>query len=161
MLDLYQCLYLSESTIPTTDRKQWDREIADILTSSQRNNAESVITGALVCDGKTFVQVLEGRHAEVRATFNRIGKDPRHKRVSVLHFEPIRSRTFSAWKMVMCPPTEEIVSLPLDEFKLVDGESEKRSAAERLVAAMSHALQGRRVTDFAKSTIADSGGTSP
>lgn len=70
-----------------------------LLGSRLRNTAES-LTGMLVYDGGTFLQLLEGEEVAVRARFERIQSDLRHKDVSVIVEDATSvKRTFGQWSM--------------------------------------------------------------
>ncbi len=66
---------------------------------SQHNNNKVSVTGALLFNGGSFAQVLEGPRKAVETTFERIQRDPRHSDVSVLQCEPVEARGFSNWSM--------------------------------------------------------------
>lgn len=73
--------------------------LRDILSTSRRNNAEHGVTGYLIFDGETFLQVLEGFSQAVTATFGRIEADPRHRRLSTLSSRVAPRRLFQSWAM--------------------------------------------------------------
>ena len=74
-------------------------ELPAILTSARRRNAELWLTGMLVYEGTSFLQVLEGAGEVIDALFGRIRTDRRHSRVVLLLREPLASRSFSEWTM--------------------------------------------------------------
>jgi hypothetical protein len=86
-------------------------QIKDILAKSQRNNAQSGLTGALVFTGGRFLQCLEGHRREVNITYHRIANDPRHLEPALLCFEEIDSRRFGDWNMGYLGFTKENRSL--------------------------------------------------
>lgn len=73
--------------------------LRDILSASRRNNAEHGVTGYLIFDGETFLQVLEGSPEAVTTTFNRIKADPRHRRLTTLSSRTASHRLFPNWAM--------------------------------------------------------------
>ncbi|PTM40926.1 BLUF domain-containing protein [Bosea sp. 124] len=73
--------------------------LRDILSASRRNNSRDGITGYLIFDGETFLQILEGPKAAVEATAARIEADKRHRAMSVLGFRPSSDRLFPNWSM--------------------------------------------------------------
>jgi hypothetical protein len=73
--------------------------LRDILTTSRSNNARAGISGCLLFDGSTFVQVLEGAAVDVMATYQRIEKDPRHREAATIGEVSSRSRLFGSWRM--------------------------------------------------------------
>jgi hypothetical protein len=70
-----------------------------ILESSRRNNPQRGITGILCHGGEVFMQVLEGGRAPVNALYNQIARDPRHRDVTILHYEEASERRFAGWTM--------------------------------------------------------------
>lgn len=74
-------------------------DVAQVLATSQRNNARHSITGLLYTDGVRFLQVLEGPEQAVRTTFDRIKADPRHRAVVKLSERDVASREFGEWAM--------------------------------------------------------------
>ena len=70
-----------------------------ILQQSRRHNPEWGLTGILCHGGDVFMLVLEGGRDEVNRMYARIARDPRHREVTLLHFEEIAERSFSSWTM--------------------------------------------------------------
>lgn len=89
---MIQLIYLSEFT-------GGEPELAAILATSIRKNREAGVTGMLLCAGASILQVLEGEPIPVRATYERIGRDPRHKNLIPLVEEEIDDRHFDGWSM--------------------------------------------------------------
>lgn len=85
--------------ISTARQQVSPEDLADILRTSRRNNAAAGVTGLLVVGGRRFLQALEGPDLEVRKTYDRIARDPRHFAVVQLAREEIVERQFSAWSM--------------------------------------------------------------
>ena len=73
--------------------------LADILESAHRHNLEDHITGMLLYRDGNLLQVLEGPHDALGATFERIRIDPRHHLITVLDDEPVAARDFADWSM--------------------------------------------------------------
>ena len=70
-----------------------------ILAQSRAHNPVLGITGILCHGGEVFMQVLEGGRDVVNRLYNQIAADPRHRDVTVLHYEEIAERRFSGWTM--------------------------------------------------------------
>jgi hypothetical protein len=72
-----------------------------LLKKSRTHNPAVGITGALcLCPSSgVFLQVLEGGRGAVSALYARIGADPRHHDVTLLHFAEIGERRFGMWSM--------------------------------------------------------------
>ena len=82
-------------------------DVKDILRSSQRNNAQVGVTGALCLSNGIFLQYLEGDRAAVNRLYHRILKDPRHSDPAVLDFGEITSRRFVSWTMGLVATTQD------------------------------------------------------
>jgi hypothetical protein len=85
-------------------------ELQEILQRSRFNNSRVGVTGMLVYVKGRFFQLLEGPSAAVLATFDRIGRDPRHADVAVLKDFTTTSRHFPAWTMGFPSPNAEILT---------------------------------------------------
>jgi hypothetical protein len=76
-----------------------EAELPAILETAVRRNAQDGITGMLLYSGGNIMQVLEGEESAVRATYSRIGKDPRHRNLVLLSDDEISERSFANWSM--------------------------------------------------------------
>lgn len=90
---LVRLLYASRSKDASSDM------IEAILAQSRRHNPANGITGILCHGGNVFMQVLEGGRDAVNQLYRQICLDPRHERVTLLHYEEISERHFSGWTM--------------------------------------------------------------
>jgi hypothetical protein len=70
-----------------------------ILSVARRNNERDQITGALICRGDLYLQMLEGPRSAVTATFHRILADDRHLDVMLIGSGDIKTRLFPTWYM--------------------------------------------------------------
>jgi hypothetical protein len=75
------------------------RVVADIAAKARENNQQREITGLLVFDGMHFCQQFEGGAQEVATLMQRIRRDPRHTKVSVLHHGPLAQRRFGSFSL--------------------------------------------------------------
>jgi hypothetical protein len=91
---LHHLIYSSDAT-----RELDDAELEAILGACGRNNPARGITGMLLYAGSSFLQVLEGDEPAVDALFERIGRDERHRNVTILESSPIRERSFLRFSM--------------------------------------------------------------
>ena len=92
-MSLVQLIYVSDLVGDN------ESEIPAILKSSVRNNSKEGITGMLLYSGGNFLQVLEGEPDAVKATYDRICLDSRHRNTIVLTKEDVKERHFSNWSM--------------------------------------------------------------
>jgi hypothetical protein len=74
-------------------------EIEAILATARRRNSDCSVRGALLFTEGRFVQVLEGEHAAVKDTFDRIVADPRHQDIEVLCSQFTSKARFNYWSM--------------------------------------------------------------
>jgi hypothetical protein len=100
---MYYLIYKSRST----DNLSKDK-LFDILHHSRENNNLKDISGFLLCINNdlspelingTFIQILEGEKDQVKALYEKIKVDPRHKDVKVLSEGVALKRYFSSWNM--------------------------------------------------------------
>lgn len=94
---LYQLIY--SSTFQAGRIDSTIQALRDIVQASIRNNAHVDVTGFLIFDGNTFLQILEGKRADVLATYERIARDGRHRGTRTLFSRNVEKRDFSAWRM--------------------------------------------------------------
>jgi hypothetical protein len=111
--DLYELAYLSRNN---ENRSDMASVVRDILVVACSTNLRLAVTGALLFSRGHFAQVLEGSRASVETVFEAIQRDPRHRDVNVLYFNPIEKRDFADWSMAFAGLLNEAV-LPFN----VDG----------------------------------------
>jgi len=104
---LYRLAYLSRSLLKKGDGDP-EKELQQILLSARRNNAEQHVTGALLSTQPYFAQVLEGEEAKVKAIYQKICRDPRHERLTILCAGEIPSRQFGRWAMAHIAGNESV-----------------------------------------------------
>jgi hypothetical protein len=91
---ILRLIYVSAAT-----RLLDDAALAALLEESRARNAEDAITGMLLYNEGSFMQVLEGPPDAVRACYARIQRDERHTRVTTVLEDVGRARDFAAWSM--------------------------------------------------------------
>lgn len=93
-MSLYRLIYASRaSEVMKPD------DLAQVLTSSQRNNQKVHVSGVLLFSSREFLQCLEGGREAVNATYARILGDPRHTDAVILDYREIARRQFGGWAM--------------------------------------------------------------
>lgn len=70
-----------------------------ILVDARRANERDDITGALICRGDLYLQLLEGPEAAIDACYYRIRKDDRHTEAECLVNRHVDTRLFPGWAM--------------------------------------------------------------
>lgn len=88
-----QYVYVSTAELLSQD------DVAAILASCQRNNAERGVTGLLLYNGRNFLQLLEGNGNDLEWIMRRIELDSRHHGISRLYDEPASERACPDWLM--------------------------------------------------------------
>jgi hypothetical protein len=74
-------------------------DLEEILRVARKNNARDDISGMLLFEGKSFLQVLEGERRKIDVLLEKIRNDRRHARTVLLLREPIEQRSFADWTM--------------------------------------------------------------
>lgn len=74
-------------------------DIEGILDTARTRNAAEDITGLLLFDGSSFMQLLEGPEDAVERVFSSIADDARHTGIVRIHSETGVTREFSDWAM--------------------------------------------------------------
>ncbi|MBE0484136.1 MAG: BLUF domain-containing protein [Bacterioplanes sp.] len=118
MSHLIRLVYASKATFKTnndSDGAVLDLRIGRILTQSRANNARRKVGGVLYYGNGHFFQCLEGDSVTVRALYDQICTDSRHKDAVILVDEPIETRLFSEWTMKYIPAEKQIRSFLLNQ----------------------------------------------
>jgi hypothetical protein len=92
--ELYHLAYVSAAT-PGFDLADLDA----VLKVAREHNAAADISGMLLFEGASFLQVLEGQLSVIDPLMERIRTDPRHANTVLLLREQIEERSFSDWTM--------------------------------------------------------------
>ncbi|WP_421784974.1 BLUF domain-containing protein [Hyphobacterium sp.] len=75
------------------------KDVENILATARRVNAERGITGMLLYDSTSFMQLLEGPQDNVSKTFDEICRDGRHHNVVLIMRQTGVPRQFPNWTM--------------------------------------------------------------
>ena len=87
-------LYVSSAThLFSRDELHW------ILSTSRKNNAALAVSGILLYKDGNQMQLLEGEERAVVDLYHRIGTDPRHHDLTVIHEGAQDERQFPDWSM--------------------------------------------------------------
>lgn len=84
--------------------------LSHILHDARRLNARDGVTGALICRGDIYLQLLEGPEKQVMNTLERIKRDDRHIEVKLHVAQSATERMFGHWAMLHDPATSWIWS---------------------------------------------------
>jgi hypothetical protein len=74
-------------------------QLGAILEQARRNNQRLGVTGVLLYDAGSFMQLLEGEPEVLQPLYERIAQDERHYRVHRVRDRSIQGRSFAAWSM--------------------------------------------------------------
>ncbi|MBR3193457.1 BLUF domain-containing protein [Bosea sp. (in: a-proteobacteria)] len=102
-MSLVRLVYASRSRLVEADRRA---ELARILQTARRLNAERHITGFLMATPGGFAQVLEGEAGSIAETYGRIMVDPRHDQLRLLAQDTVADRQFAGWAMALAEHNE-------------------------------------------------------
>lgn len=111
MSDLVRIVYLSQASFDGDRGDGIHPEVSRILSQSRRNNARSGIVGALHYADGHFLQVLEGPRTAVEALVQRLARDPRHQRFTVVRSQAIDAASFASWSMKFVPSAADVRAL--------------------------------------------------
>lgn len=93
-LDLRSLTYMSNAVrVPT------QAEIEHLLSRARLRNRREQVTGLLLYDSGSFLQVIEGPHDGVQRVYAAILADPLHHNVLELLYDGISQREFPDWSM--------------------------------------------------------------
>jgi hypothetical protein len=115
--------------------------LSSILLDARRLNVRDDITGALICRGDIYLQLLEGPEQQVRQALERIKRDDRHLEVTLHVEEHASDRMFGNWAMLHDPAASWIWS----QEEVADGAAE-RATPEEIMAFFTR-LQDAPTTD--------------
>ncbi len=91
---MLQIVYASAASVPMPQTV-----LADMLIHARAKNQRINVTGFLLYDQGSFLQVLEGPPAAVEALYATIAADPRHQRLRILSRKTVAEREFGDWTM--------------------------------------------------------------
>ena len=91
---MIQLCYASHAKVPF-DAAQ----LTQLLGIARKNNDSVGVSGLLLYENHSFVQVLEGETGMVMPLYEKIRKDPRHDRMLLIFKREIEVRSFGSWSM--------------------------------------------------------------
>lgn len=98
--------YASTTTSnPVTIRQ----DLVAILNEAQIHNSKHSIYGVLFYGNDCFFQCLEGSKLEIESLYHKLLKDPRHKEVVLLSYQPVSKVRFLGWNMKYVLQEPEII----------------------------------------------------
>lgn len=76
-----------------------DEDLEIFLKEIRIKNKEQQITGLLLYNSKSFIQIIEGPKDNIHNLFEIISNDPRHYGIVKILEEKIKTRSFPDWSM--------------------------------------------------------------
>jgi hypothetical protein len=113
-----------------------DVDASTLARQAAVTNKARGITGVLISDDRTFLQVIEGERNAVSDLFITLARDPRHRDIALVEAEPISGRAFPDWGMASLHDVTRIARL----WATVDGSREFNPAA----------MTAREIRDFVR-----------
>lgn len=108
-MSLIGLAYISRATFKSyPSARGVEPNVGRILITSRRNNAALGVVGGLYYGDGCFFQYLEGEETAVRALFDTIAADPRHRDVRVVLDKPIDVLSFHGWLMKYVPVAKDV-----------------------------------------------------
>ncbi len=110
-------LYVSQCLITAPNLED---AIQHLVTAASQFNQANDISGALICTGGRFAQVLEGSSGALDGLIDRISADTRHTDILTLRDVPIARRRFGNWSLAYVGPSNYVqrnISLPLAQAR--------------------------------------------
>ena len=95
-----QVIYASAATVSFSQS-----DLIELLKIARQRNSAVDISGMLLYNAGSFLQVLEGPDENVDALFAKIQKDTRHTRCLLLSRKTIQEKEFENWSMGFVNPT--------------------------------------------------------
>ena len=92
-----------------------EHNLLSVVRAAQKSNIEKNISGFLILDDHTIVQLLEGSKKEVMSLFEKIERDSRHHAIKVLYKTVVGKRTMPFLGMGLCF-INSIVNLNFDFY---------------------------------------------
>lgn len=91
---VYQLIYTSIATSALDDFA-----LREIAQSSSYSNQELGLTGLLLFNGRSLLQVIEGDEMSVYSLYGKVKRDKRHTHCQILTVGTAKERSFSNWFM--------------------------------------------------------------
>lgn len=95
MSELIQLVYVSLSS----SNELSEDDLKNLLVEIRKKNKVKGVTGLLLYNNGSFIQVIEGEKLMIRSLYNKIEKDSRHNTIVMLAENKIKKRSFPDWTM--------------------------------------------------------------
>lgn len=147
---LTRLIYASRATEPMSPAR-----VDDILRNARAHNQVHDITGLLVFDHRSFLQVLEGDRQALSDLYSRLVRDPRHTQLLLMECVPVDERVFSDWSMgfVAADDTHRRVLLRLTARSQFDPHGLSAPCALALLRAMARSTAAAPASGVPAATV--------
>ena len=109
-------------------------QLVQLLARARTNNERLGVTGLLLYDEGSFLQVLEGDAKVIELLYETIARDKRHQRVIALLSREAPERHFAKWRMGFAAMNASSKKMPgYTEYWQARAEPAAASAASRLL----------------------------
>lgn len=102
---LSRLVYRSRSALKGTP-EECLAQVSGILRASRANNAAAGLSGVLLFDGISFLQVVEGPIASIERLYEAIACDRRHEEIDLVDLIGIEAREYQHWSMAFLDGTD-------------------------------------------------------
>jgi hypothetical protein len=126
-----QLVYISAALISAALPPITPEALQLLLTKARAANAIHKVTGMLLYDSGSFLQVLEGPAAGVDHIFDCIQRDPRHHQIRVRLRQPTEVREFPDWTMGFIDTSKWVVKPGLIDYRRLPELVAAPTAAQR------------------------------
>ena len=121
---MLQIVYASAAATPMSQRA-----LSDMLIHARTKNERINVTGFLLYDEGSFLQVIEGPDAAVEGLYAAIAADPRHHRLRLLSRKTVAEREFGDWTMAFArkeelPPPDGYLDYEANQEEFSEGGGE-------------------------------------
>ncbi len=96
-MSIFQICYASRATAPMSHE-----DLTALLLKSRPANHALGISGLLLYDQGSFIQLLEGPPDTVNSVCAKIRRDPRHDSIQILYKDTVEKPAFPDWAMGFC-----------------------------------------------------------
>lgn len=91
-----------------SERACADAEIPDLVSRAAARNKAANVTGMLLADEASFIQILEGPRGAVSQLFMEIGRDGRHRGINLVEMTEIAAPSYPRWGMAYLADPEQV-----------------------------------------------------
>lgn len=95
---LNRLIYRSQSLLPGMAEERL-LALDGILQHAREKNAQAGLTGVLLFDGETFLQLVEGSMPGLENLYATLACDSRHENIDLIDLMPIGTREYGRWDM--------------------------------------------------------------